>query len=242
MARHCPSLSTQASEAAKLRARQPRRPTTGSPCARPPSTVGAFSMEQQRSSAQDDPGKAARVLGVHYRRITKGRAVVGTWTEKGWRCEHGRRRSQCKKCGGIAVRGGKPPAQTATAQPAPGATRHGTSTRNAATLLVDVALGLQLEGNLEGNPTSKRPSSTRAAGATPQRKRGRPPSRHQDTIQNTERVRHGAKAALGRQHAPRTFPYLTRTALLRNTMVSERACAVVVLLGLRDSCSGAHES
>ena len=55
------------------------------------------------AAAHDDPGKVARVPGVHYRRIVKGKAVVETWTGKHWRCEHGRRRSRCKECGGGAI-------------------------------------------------------------------------------------------------------------------------------------------
>ena len=51
----------------------------------------------------DDPGKAFRVLGARYRRKTKGVVVIGTWTAKGWRCEHGRVRNTCKECGGSSV-------------------------------------------------------------------------------------------------------------------------------------------
>ena len=50
-----------------------------------------------------DPGKATRVLGVRYKRIMKGKAAVGTWTVKGWRCEHDRVRSVCKECGGGSI-------------------------------------------------------------------------------------------------------------------------------------------
>ena len=51
----------------------------------------------------DDPCKASRVLGARYRRKTKGVMVIGTWTAKGWRCEHGRKRSRCKECGGSYI-------------------------------------------------------------------------------------------------------------------------------------------
>jgi hypothetical protein len=50
-----------------------------------------------------DPGKATRVLGVRYKRIMKGKAAVGTWTAKGWLCEHDRVRSVCKECGGGSI-------------------------------------------------------------------------------------------------------------------------------------------
>ena len=63
----------------------------------------AVPVEPTAAAAHDDPGKVARVLGVHYRRIMKGKAVIGTWTEKGWRCEHGRARNVCKACGGASV-------------------------------------------------------------------------------------------------------------------------------------------
>jgi hypothetical protein len=55
------------------------------------------------AAAPDDPGMAARVPGVYYRCIVKGKAVVERWTGKRWRCEHGGRRERCKECGGSAM-------------------------------------------------------------------------------------------------------------------------------------------
>ena len=75
--------------------------------ARPGSVLGTIAISMAAgvvaASAHDDPGKAARAPGVHYRRILKGKAVVATWTVKGWRCEHGRRRRECKECGGTSI-------------------------------------------------------------------------------------------------------------------------------------------
>ena len=63
----------------------------------------AIAMNKKCQVHDDDPGKAGRVVGVRYRRKTKGAVVTGTWTAKGWRCEHGRERSRCKECGGASI-------------------------------------------------------------------------------------------------------------------------------------------
>ena len=60
-------------------------------------------MNKKCKAHDDDPGKAGRVVAVRYRRKTKAGVVTGTWTAKGWRCEHGRVRSQCKECGGASI-------------------------------------------------------------------------------------------------------------------------------------------
>ena len=61
-------------------------------------------MPAAAAALQQDPGKALRVAGAHYRRVVKGAAVGAIWTGTAWRCEHGRQRTQCKPCTGTKRR------------------------------------------------------------------------------------------------------------------------------------------
>ena len=77
---------------------------------RPPAAVAAAAAVATRRRVIKfcDPGKASRVAGAPYQREVKGvdgrcSTVVETWTGKRWHCEHGRRKRECKECGGASI-------------------------------------------------------------------------------------------------------------------------------------------
>ena len=45
----------------------------------------------------------SKVKGDYYYQMRKGQREISFWNGKCWHCEHGRRRSQCKECGGSEI-------------------------------------------------------------------------------------------------------------------------------------------